>query len=141
MSRKRTEQGMANTGTFLPIPMAPRYVMNEYGIIRNTKTGKIIHWRQRGPVTSRYTVVRNEAGKNVCVTYSSLMWMLFGRRIGKTAPIPVTATRGYRQLFFQSCRQCAFALAKSINRSPSTLYNGMVMKKKQIGGWTFEYLM
>lgn len=123
---------------FLQIPTATKYEMNSQGVIRNIKTGKVVKWRYRG--TSRQTILRDEQGKTICVTYPSLMWMMFGRRVTKTGALPVVATKGHRQLFFHSCRSCAFALAKSMNYSPSTLYNNMVLRKSQIGDWAFKYL-
>lgn len=123
---------------FLQIPTAPKYEMNSKGTVRNIKTGKVIKWRYRG--TSKQIVLRDEQGKTICITYPSLMWLMFGKRITQTGAIPVVATRGHRQLFFHSCRSCALELAKITNYAPSTFYNNMVMRKKQIGGWTFKYM-
>lgn len=123
---------------FLQIPTATRYEVNSSGVIRNIKTGKVIKWRHRG--SSKQASLRDEHGKTICVTYPSLMWLMFGKRVSQTGAIPVVATSGHRQLFFQSCRSCAFALAKVMHYSPSTLYNNMVLRKSQIGDWTFKYL-
>ena len=123
---------------YLQIPIATKYEMNNQGVIRNIKTGKVIKWRCRG--TSRQTILRDEQGKTICVTYPSLMWMMFGKRVSQTGAIPVVATKGHRQLFFYSCRECAFALAKGMGYSPSTLYNNMSMRKCKIGDWSFKYM-
>lgn len=123
---------------FLQIPIATRYEVNSSGIIRNIKTGKIIKWQYRG--SSKQTSLRNEQGKTICITYPSLMWLMFGKRVSQTSAISVVATKGRRQLFFHSCRECAFALAKVMHYSPSTLYNNMSMRKQQIGDWIFKYL-
>lgn len=123
---------------FLTIPTAPKYEVNSKGTIRNIKTGKVIKWRYRG--TSRQINLRDKQGKNVCLTFPSLMWMMFGKRMTKTGALPVLATRGHRQLYFSSCRACAFTLSKTMSYSPSTLYNNMVMRKSQIGDWTFKYM-
>ena len=129
---------MKDTDGFLPIPVATKYEMNERGVIRNIKTGKVIKWGYRG--TSKQASLRDEHGKTICVTFPNLMWMMFGKRVTHTGALPVLATKGYRQLYFNSCRECAFALAKSMNYSPSTLYNNMSMRKRQIGDWTFKYM-
>lgn len=124
---------------YFPIPMATKYEINQNGVIRNIKTQKVIKWRYRG--TSKQAVLRDAQGKTVCVTYPNLMWLMFGKRVGRTGSIPIVATKGNRQLYFNSCRECAFALAKSMNYSPSTLYNNMSMRKRKIGDWTFKYMM
>lgn len=126
------------TNTFLQIPTAPKYEMNEQGTVRNVKTKKVIKWSYRG--TSRQISLRDEQGKTMCLTFPSLMWMMFGKRVSHTGALPVVATKGHRQMYFNSCRECAFALAKGMGYSPSTLYNNMVMRKKQIGDWSFKYM-
>lgn len=112
--------------------------MNEQGTIRNIKTKKTIKWSYRG--TSRQIILRDEIGKTLCLTYPSLMWMMFGKRTTKTGALPVIAKKGHRHLYFNSCRECAFTLAKSMGYAPSTVYNQMVTRKKQIGDWSFKYM-
>ena len=128
---------MLNT-SYLTIPAAPKYEMNSRGVIRNIKTKKTIKWSYRG--TSKQVILRDETGKTLCLTYPNLMWMMFGERKTKTGALPVIAKKGHRQLYFNSCRECAFTLAKSMGYAPSTVYNQMVTRKKQIGEWVLKYL-
>ena len=88
--------------SFLPIPQAPKYEMNKQGVIRNRKTRQIIRWQMRG--TSKLVTLHTSSGKQVCVTYPSLMWLLFGECVGKKAAIPVSISQGNRQHYFPSCR-------------------------------------
>ena len=126
---------------YLPIPQAPRYEMNSRGFVRNTKTGKHLKWitSGRNRTSKQMNVITND-GKKVTVSLPSLLWLIHGLVISKTAPIPVSVTKGTRYIRFDSCRRAALFLA-DVTKTPFNSCSVWLSRRKQtIAGWQINYL-
>ena len=123
---------------WLPIPQAPRYVMNVKGEVRNVMTDKMRRWSKPAKRT-KTLVLYIDKGKQVCVTLPGLLWLMFGKKTKNTA-LPVTLIRGGQILHFSSCRTCAMFLSRIEHYSLSWTTQLLAARRKEIFGWKVKYL-
>lgn len=126
------------TEDFEIIPQATRYEMNSVGVVRNRQTGYILKWLKGTHGTAQINLW-NDAGKKICVSKPTLLWLLHGRITSQKAPIMTVISKGNRVLRFDSRRQCAFYLAQTLNKNQNTIWWHFKHRKATIGGWTIHY--
>ena len=69
------------------IPQAPRYEMNQCGVVRNRETGYILKW-QLSKHNNKIKTLRTDAGKKIIIAAHAL----------------VTSRRNYKQNAPRACR-------------------------------------
>ena len=121
------------------IPQAPRYEMNNQGLIRNRETGKVLKW-QISPHGTKTVQLYLGDRKKICVTQPHLLWQLPGRCTSKVAPIAVSIKKGTRSLRFDSLSDCAKFLASVTNLKPNGVWMYLVRRRTQIADWEIRYI-
>lgn len=131
---------MAHRQDWIQIPQAPIYEINSNGIIRNSRTGKIIKW-QIAPYGNKQTTLKPGNGsKKITVSLPSLMWLLHGKIIAKKKPIPVTVEKGTRTLRFNTLNDCAKFLANVTHLTHGGAYYHLTRRHTIIADWHIRYL-
>ena len=123
--------------SFEIIPQAPRYEMNQHGVLRNRETGKTLKWSLSPRGTK--TAMLCWHGKRMTVTQPHLLWQLHGKIVSKKRPVPVVISKGTRSMRFDSLKQCALYLEKYHGKKLSSCQAGLARRQKHVGGWSVHY--
>ena len=124
--------------SFEIIPQAPRYEMNQRGIVRNRETGYVLKWQLSKHGTKQMTLKTN-AGKKIIISQPHMLWLLHGEITSKTRPVPVVISKGTRSMRFDSLKQCALYLEKYHGKKLSSCQAGLARRQKHVGGWSVHY--
>ncbi len=95
--------------SFEIIPQAPRYEMNQRGIVRNRETGYVLKWQLSKHGTKQMTLKTN-ACKKIIISQPHMLWLLHGEITSKTRSVPVVINKATRSISFDSLKQCAVFL-------------------------------
>lgn len=132
---------------WLPIPVAPKYEINDRGEVRNIKSGRIVKpWIPKDRVDDKQVFLRIKTGelKTKSFHVSSLLWLTHGiipkRKTHSRLAVPVIVSHGNERYYFDSCRQAAKFLAER-EKKHSTRYIITLLGKrpKEIDGWRINY--
>lgn len=131
----------ANPGkNFLPIPsLGGRYEISQGGVVRHTKTKKIIARR-----SNREHSVNLYAGgyKWVCRTIADLLWEVHGKIIKRCYnKVACYAENENGKHFFLTLMACARFLAPKLYYSCSTIHNYLIKRRPTIGKWKISYVI
>ena len=120
------------------IPQAPRYEMNQRGVVRNRETGYILKWQLSKHNTKQMTL-RTDAGKKIIISQPHMLWLLHGEITSKTRPVPVVIKKGTRSLSFDSLKQCAIFLDEVTHLTFKGAWYHLARRHKAIADWSVHY--
>lgn len=121
------------------IPQAPRYEMNNKGVIRNRETGRTVKWHLHPLYGSKYTSLRLDSKRRISVSLPDLLWQLHGIIRGKKRPVAVSIKKGTRDLRFDALTECATFLANSYGLSYWSIWYYLRERRTQIKDWQVSY--
>ena len=127
---------------WLPIPVAPKYEINQRGDVRNIRTGKIL--AVTSVVGHQYSVyLYTDNGQKWC-SIANLLWLTHGfipkRKTHSRIRVPVIVSRGNERYYFDSLRQAgAFIAHREKKHAPEYLIQRLSRRPKEIYGWRINY--
>ena len=132
---------------WLPIPVAPKYEINQRGDVRNIKTGRTLKPIIRGGRTDDKHFylyhITNTNGAPRSFPQSSLLWLTHGiipkRKNHSRLFVPVIVSRGGERYYFDSSRQAAQFIARREHYSAMTVAIRLSKRQKEIYGWKINY--
>jgi len=133
---------------WLPIPLAPKYEINQCGTVRNIESGVVIKpWIPKDRVSDKQVYLRIETGgKAKSFHVSSLLYYVHGiiprRKTHSRIVVPVIISRGKNERYcFDSIRQAAKFLAKQLQFSAAGVHVALCTNHpKEYHGWKINYL-
>lgn len=124
--------------SFEIFPQAPRYEMNQRGVVRNRETGKVLKW-QLSKHNSKYMTLRTEEGKKIIISQPHMLWLLHGEITSKTRPVPVVISKGTRSMRFDSLKQCAVFLDEATHLTFMGVLYHLAQRHKSVADWSVYY--
>lgn len=129
---------------WLPIPLAPKYEINQRGDVRNIETKRIIkpQTRKGHGNDKQIGLYVGEKCKRKNFALASLLWLVHGiisEHSARAQFVPVTVSRGDEKYFFDTCRQAAQFLAKRESYSVSAVGYHLYKRREEIYGWRIKY--
>lgn len=130
--------------TWLQIPCAPKYEINQRGDVRNIKTGKIIKpWIRKDRKSDKQVYLLIETGgKAKSFHVSSLLWLTHGivaKRSVRAKLVPVIISRENEKYCFDSCSQAAQFIARREHYSAEYVQHHLSKRREEIYGWKITY--
>ncbi|MBR1645236.1 MAG: hypothetical protein IJ774_05900 [Selenomonadaceae bacterium] len=134
--------------TWLQIPLAPKYEINQFGDVRNIASGVVVKpWIPKDRVADKQVYLRIETGgKAKSFHVSGLLYYVHGiipkRKAHSRIPVPVVVSHGKNERYcFDSIRQAANFLATRIPKTAQRIHTAICSKHpKEFHGWKINYL-
>lgn len=124
---------------WLPIPVAPKYEINQRGDVRNKKTGLVLVTTSK-PKCSKSVSLYISTGKKKWFTINSLLWLVYGRIKKKSnITLPVIVSKGNQRHYFDSVREAAKFIARDVDCASNTVRMEMWRRREEIYGWRINY--
>lgn len=121
------------------IPQAPRYEMNNKGVIRNRETKRTVKWYPSPRSGTKYTSLHLDSKRRISVSFPSLLWQLHGTISSKKQPVAVSIKKSTRDLRFDTLTECATFLANACGLSYWGVWYYLRERRTQIKDWQISY--
>lgn len=127
--------------TWIQIPCAPKYEINQRGDVRNIKTGRLIKPRilKNRVKTKRFELYIGEDCIRKNFTQANLLWLTHGIIPKRLPVIPVIVSRGNQRYYFDNCTQAAQFLSRRECYSVSAAVYHLCKRREEIYGWKINY--
>ena len=130
---------------WLPIPVAPKYEINQRGDVRNVRTGKIIKpFAPKGhPQDKRFRLFVGKSRWAKHFHQTALLWLVHGvipkRETYSRIAVPVIVSCGGERYYFDSSRQAAQFIARREHYSAEYVGHLFAQRREEIFSWKINY--